>query len=175
MRVLVIVLALAGGAWWLLSGPSNEPLKTAELPTLGLDAYRHAPRGASHPCQGARRCLVVYIAPWCSACKRSMPLMNRLEERLADHPDAGMVAVMGTLGRSWEGRDRMANRIDMPLYLDTDGAFWDNSDGDLTGTPAWIAYDGAGDVIGTMNGGYPRDGRKYQDETLARVGLGDLT
>lgn len=180
MRNIVIavgVLALAAYAWNSMSGPSDKPMGLMDIPTRDIETYpnREVPTGTDHPCYRKSRCLVAYVAPWCPACKKSLPLINEVGRYLNARDDAGYVVVMGTLGRSWDGYQAMAEQIGQPLYVDRNSDLWRAADGAAQGTPGWIAYDGAGVVIDGLSGGYPQSSQRYVDEILERVGLESLS
>ncbi|MGM0517137.1 MAG: hypothetical protein ACQER6_06030 [Pseudomonadota bacterium] len=153
--------------------PVDSTLLESELPTRNLDVYpdRDTPRGMEHPCYGADRCLVAYVAPWCPACKKSIPLINRIGKRLASDPKAGLVVVMGTLGGAWDGHERLAERIDPPLFVDREGTYWLSVAEHTTGTPAWISHDGDAQVIGTLVGGWGQPSGRHVEMVFERSGL----
>jgi len=153
--------------------PVDSTLLESELPTRDLDTYpkRETPRGMDHPCYGVERCLVAYVAPWCGACKRSIPLINRVGQELASDSRAGMVVVMGTLGGAWDGHEQLADRIDPPLFVDREGRYWQSVANHAQGTPAWISHDGDTQVIGTLTGGWGQSSLRYVEMVYERSGL----
>ena len=153
--------------------PVDSTLLEWELPTRDLDPYpdRETPRGMDHPCYGVERCLVVYVAPWCGACKRSIPLINRVGQVLALDSRAGLVVVMGTLGGAWDGHERLAERIDRPLFVDREGSYWQAVAHHAKGTPAWISHDGDTQVIGALTGGWGQSSQRYVEMVFERSGL----
>ena len=153
--------------------PVDSTLLESELPTRDLDVYpeRDTPRGMDHPCYGADRCLVAYVAPWCSACKQSIPLINRVGEELERDPRAGLVTVMGTLGGAWDGHEQVAERIDTALFIDRDGTYWRSVAEHAQGTPAWISHDGDTRVIGALTGGWGQSSGRHVEMVFERSGL----
>src|SRR5690606_20836040 len=75
---LVPFVLLAVGAGLLLYS-LNRP-KT--IPSLILSPARA--NGGTESCLGKARCVLVYVAPWCGACKYSLPGIQALRDKWAD-------------------------------------------------------------------------------------------
>lgn len=46
-------------------------------------------------CQSKKNCAVVYLAPWCPACKQIEPMLKEIYPRLKEHPNSGLLVIMG--------------------------------------------------------------------------------
>lgn len=180
MRLLIIAVALIGGfgliGYQMANLASDEPMGLDGLPTAELEMYPgwEDLKGENHPCYQKRRCLVSYIAPWCPACKKSLPLINATAEYLNAKGEAGMVVVVGSLGSSWKGHKKMASRITAPLYVDGEASLWRSTGGAVEGTPGWLTYDGKGNVIAGETGGFRRSSQHAVNRVLDRAEMGEF-
>jgi hypothetical protein len=115
--VLFVLGALAAGAWFLLRAPSN--LSAAMLPRLAADGSPagDAPAGK---CAGAKGCLIVYVAPWCGPCKRSLPGDRALADLIRERGiETTFVVGMDTMPKCAE----MARSIGREVLVDTSGGW----------------------------------------------------
>ena len=115
--VLLGMAALAAGAWLVLRAPSR--LSPITLPRLAADGTPagDAPAGK---CAGAKGCLIVYVAPWCGPCKRSLPGDRALADLVRDRGiETTFVVGMDTLPKCAE----MARSIGREVLVDASGAW----------------------------------------------------
>ncbi len=115
--VLVVAAVLAAGAWLVVRSPSK--LSATILPRLAADGSPagDAPAGK---CAGAKGCLIVYVAPWCEPCKRSLPgdlaLADLVKERGIE---TTFVVGMDEMPKCAE----MARAIGREVLVDASGAW----------------------------------------------------
>ncbi len=103
---------------------------------------------ALHPCRMTLRCLVVYLAPWCSYCQRSIPIIQELRQHWEETGDIGIIAV---IGRDSPGRiQEMAGKVGEGSYVDLDGSFWKKTG--VQGVPVWFLINDQGEVQQTIPG-----------------------
>jgi hypothetical protein len=115
--VLLVLAALAAGAWFFLRAPSK--LSAATLPRLAADGTPagDAPAGR---CTGAKGCLIVYVAPWCGPCKQSIPGDRALADLIKDRGiETTFVVGMDAMPKCAE----MARSIGREVLVDTSGAW----------------------------------------------------
>jgi len=138
-------LLLVAAGYWL-----NRP---AEMPSSVLDQYR----GERRITQSARvggncpehRCLVVYVAPWCSSCKVLTPTINSLARELKSEGVPVAIVI---------GHDKLAavkayaKDYSEPIYDDSGGEFY-RAIG-IRGVPFFAITDSNGKIKTTYSGGY---------------------
>jgi len=115
--VFFVLAALAAGAWLVLRSPSR--LSAGTLPRLAADGTPagDAPAGK---CAGAKGCLVVYVAPWCGPCKRSLPGDRALADLVKDRGiETTFIVGMDAMPKCAE----MARSIGREVLVDTTGAW----------------------------------------------------
>ena len=89
-------------------------------------------------CKGKQRCVAIYMAPWCSACRASIPLVNRMQEKLGGKDKVGMKVIIG--------RDKKDKIIDYgksvggEVYYDFADKF--GSQHGIKSVPTWVLFDG---------------------------------
>ena len=115
--VLLVLVALAAGAWLFLRAPSKLPAAT--LPRLAADGTPagDAPAGK---CAGAKGCLIVYVAPWCGPCRQSLPGDRALADFVKDRGiETTFVVGMDAMPNCAE----MARSIGREVLVDASGAW----------------------------------------------------
>ena len=89
-------------------------------------------------CKGKQRCVAIYMAPWCSACRASIPLVNRMQEKLSGKDKVGMKVIIG--------RDRKDKIIDYGKSVGGE-VYYDFADKfgykhKIKSVPTWMLLDG---------------------------------
>jgi len=168
--ILVVVVVLLAGLYWLNQGDSQEPFSEATLPGGNLRAYMARTVDLNdHPCWLRKRCLVVYLAPWCGACKQTKNFVPYVREAIAENPDAGFMVVVGKGWGNFTGGHDMARDIGGQVYLDGEASYWKVLRNDVNAVPAWLVFDGLGQVVESDTGSPRR-----HDTTTARAFIGQL-
>ncbi len=103
------------------------------------------------PCADRERCVVVYLAPWCPACKSVVGMVRQLEERFSQDPEIGFVIIAGRADQTM--LDRYVTDVTERGYLDVGEVFWRASG--VQGVPHWFTLNGQGEVL-TDFGGYSK-------------------
>jgi hypothetical protein len=114
---LLVLAALAAGAWLVLRAPSK--LSATTLPRLAADGTPagEAPAGK---CAGAKGCLIVYVAPWCGPCNRSLPGDRALADLVKDRGiETTFIVGLDAMPKCAE----MARSIGREVLVDTSGAW----------------------------------------------------
>ena len=94
--ILLLGVVLLVGLFWFNQRESHEPFTPATLPASELRAHMSRSIDLSdHPCMGRTRCLVVYLAPWCGACRQTKQFVPFVREVIAEHGDVGFMVVVG--------------------------------------------------------------------------------
>jgi thiol-disulfide isomerase/thioredoxin len=73
------------------------------------------------PCSGKQRCLVVYLAPWCSACKAVTPQLLQVRDRWKGSATRGIKFIVGA--DSDEKNRALALSIGEGAYIDQGDAY----------------------------------------------------
>jgi thiol-disulfide isomerase/thioredoxin len=79
--------------WLENKNPTNDPLSAANLSAFGFQV-----------CGGKRYCGLIYVAPWCPACKKMSPLYREFLANADRSPDYGIQLVVGA-GRTPQQND----------------------------------------------------------------------
>ncbi|MGD9386404.1 MAG: hypothetical protein PVF28_07605 [Thioalkalispiraceae bacterium] len=151
--ILIILIALLGVFYWLNQGEESTPFTDATLPGSQLRAYmaRNVDLGR-HPCRQRKRCLVVYLAPWCGACKQTKNFVPYIREAILENQDAGFMVVVGKGWGNFNGGHQMARDIGGQVYLDGEASYWRDLRREVNAVPAWLVFDGLGQVVETETG-----------------------
>ena len=102
----ILLFALASA----LKGHQLEKKKEAE--------YQRAVASKTDNCRNKKICLVVYMAPWCPACKQVMPEVSKLLEKSKTSKDFGAKAYVGK-GSNLEENEAMARKLGAGAEVDT--------------------------------------------------------
>jgi hypothetical protein len=108
-------VALAWAFWPL-------PRYPEEIPLTRWKADPNAEAVGTDPCAGRSRCVVVYLASWCPACRQcaqdTVPQLRQFWKE-PDRPGLRVVVGSGEPAKI----DEMARLVGDPVYLDATGAF----------------------------------------------------
>jgi thiol-disulfide isomerase/thioredoxin len=135
----VIGLAGAAGLAWLLWPVS--------FPRVSLTAAASNSQ-ASDPCEDRRRCVVVFVAPWCNACKMALPIIKKMSQRWASASGIGIKPVVGLAPE--DQCERMAEALGAPAFLDPAGKLM-KALGEKS-VPHWFVVDAAGKIKKRLSG-----------------------
>ncbi len=173
LKMIAGVLLLVIGGWFLLNqAESQEPFITSTLPGGELRAYMARRVDLNdHPCLARTRCLVVYIAPWCAACQQTKKFVPFVRDAVVDREDLGFMVVVGKGWGDFNGGHDMAREIGGQVYLDADARYWKILRGDVNAIPAWLVFDGSGEVIETETGSPGRHDRGSARAFLTELGV----
>jgi thiol-disulfide isomerase/thioredoxin len=143
VRYLLVLGLLVGVARYRGWGPFHQD--RAGATSVKLAALTPAAE-AGDPCAKARRCVVVYLAPWCPACRQAKPHVKALRARLP--AGAAMKVVIGQAERSRS--QEMAGEVGGAVFFDPDGDYYKAIKG--TGIPYWMVLDADQHVTARMAG-----------------------
>lgn len=139
---LTLVLFVIGLAVWYFL-----PVRLADLHLTPAVANA----GGIDPCLDRSHCVLVYVAPWCPACKRSIGTIRGLMSKFNPAGKIGIKAVIG--GRNPKKMETMAAEIGPATYLDTLGRFWASTG--AKSIPHWFVIDDQGYVVKKFPGAIP--------------------
>lgn len=170
--ILLLGVVLLAGLFWLNQQESHEPFTSATLPANDLRAYMARSVDLSdHPCMARTRCLVVYLAPWCGACKQTKKFVPYVREAITEYEDAGFMVVVGKGWGNFDGGHEMARAIGGQVYLDGEARYWQVLRKEVNAVPAWVVFDGLGDVVETETGSPRRKDRDSAVSFLNELGV----
>lgn len=111
MKKLIILITLV-----LLYGASSKVYRHFYPEMIPEGLYSTV---ASHDssCVGKSKCVIFYLAPWCPACKGTLPFMKDFAQQLPEY-DAGIQVVIG-LADDKRVQD-MAKSVPFPITHDAD-------------------------------------------------------
>ncbi|GAA6138564.1 hypothetical protein NBRC116583_23110 [Arenicella sp. 4NH20-0111] len=144
-NVLIICAALSVIGFWLNS-PSSLPV--AHLNVIEDGQLTESGFTVGGKCTGDK-CLTVYVAPWCSACKALTPTIIELTNELEQEGISAQVVI---------GHDSLDNvkthskRYAFPVFEDASGLFYKSSN--IRGVPYFAVTDSDGRIVDHMSGGY---------------------
>jgi len=96
-------------------------------------------------------CVVALFAPWCSACKRSIPKFQQFRSQYTDASISFVAIISGD--KDIEKLKKMAKSVGSNALIDVDLNFSTLMDDKITAWPTWWAIDDNGNIIGTQNSG----------------------
>jgi hypothetical protein len=119
-KVIFIVVLIAFLGWKVFYHP-----KFPELPLGTLAPYSKNSSFAvfkNGPCEGRDRCVFVYFAPWCPACKGVLNEIRKVRDAWKNNSARpGMMIVVGNAEE--DALNGMAEQIGPPVFLDTKDIF----------------------------------------------------
>jgi len=171
LKLVAVVLAALVVGWFMLNqAESQESFTSATLPGGELRAYMARTVDLDdHPCVARSRCLVVYLAPWCGACKSTKKFVPYVRDALDENQDVGFMVVVGKGWGNFNGGYDMARDIGGQVYLDGEADYWQTFGREVDAVPAWVVFDGLGEVLETETGSPRR-----HDTASAKSFLSDL-
>ena len=144
-KIIFILLGLCFIGWW-----SDLP---KNMPNAQLASYKNAQPSGEYASVGGEcdsdKCLVVYVAPWCSSCKRLTPMINSLVEELESEGVSAKIVV---------GKDSMkavmdySKRFDSTILEDSSGRFFNALP--TRGVPYFVVANESGKIVSDLSGGY---------------------
>ncbi len=160
--VIKVALALFGVGllvWWLM--PVRFPDIQLAPASANADGYDQ--------CAGKQRCVMVFVAPWCSACKQSVGIIKGMMARCEDSSEVGIKPIVGS-GRSVQTMEAMAARFGRGVFLDPAGQVLAAS-GERS-VPQWIVVDDEGMLVKTQAGVITNVEMMFQQLDLPNCSLG---
>lgn len=139
--IVAVVVAIAAFAVFIIAKRGDR------FPDLELVAAESSDSDAD-PCVGRDRCIVVYLAPWCSACRRSLDTLRQVDEMFGDDPEVGLLVFVGSAPRG--DVEAMAAQIEGPVFVDPDAVLWEQLG--VEGYPHWFTLDGRRQILQTVAG-----------------------
>ncbi len=147
---LIPLLAVVGVIAWLA-------LRVPRFPE-GLAQARV--EGAAWPCDGAERCVVVFLAPWDEASRQSLPTLQAVREQAGE--GVAVAVVVGAGERTLV--QQMADEIGPDAFIDPEGRTLEKLKARIV--PMWFVLDAKGDVTTSVEGTY-----KPVEDHLRRLGI----
>ena len=112
------------------------------LPDLRLPTYAAAPSHSLSAC-GARKCLTVYVAPWCHYCRESTPMLIALRDYLGKR---------GVETRFVVGQDAVAALRDYARVFGPDTLLDVHDALEVEGVPHFFVSDDKGFIMKEVSG-----------------------
>lgn len=142
----IIALAVVGMiAFFVLGKNPDMPSETLEV--HNQDEFSSVSGNIGGRC-GSKKCLTVYVAPWCPACKTLKPTIISMKKEV----EAEGVEVRIIVGQdSQKATEKYASSYPFPTLLDADGKFFKKAK--QKGVPFFLVSNSKGKVISELAGG----------------------
>jgi thiol-disulfide isomerase/thioredoxin len=142
----LIALAVVGMVMLFILG------KNPDMPRGTLEVYNQDEFSSVSGTLGGRcaseKCLTVYVAPWCPACKKLKPTIISLKNQLEIE---GMEVKIVVGKDSQKATEKYASTYPFATLLDADGKFFKNSR--QKAVPFFLVSNNKGKVIRELSGG----------------------
>ena len=138
---VILLLAAVGVVAYLLM-PTTKAFPQVTLPPAKANTQ------GTNPCLTKEKCVIVYMAPWCPFCQRTIPIVQEMVEHYKDSGEVGVKVIIGNDGRG--KLEDMAEKVGTNTFLDPDGTLW-NAVG-AKGVPHWFVLDSTGKQVAELGG-----------------------
>ncbi|WP_299871320.1 redoxin family protein [uncultured Cocleimonas sp.] len=140
------LLGIIGLVGFLFFGQSST-MPTAILQVHNENPFNEVDGSVGGRCMG-EKCLTVYVAPWCPACKSLRPTIIDMAKTLKDEG----VDVKVIIGKdTQQATEKYAASYPFPVLLDPSGEFFEKAQ--QRGVPFFMVSDREGKVVNNMAGG----------------------
>jgi hypothetical protein len=137
---LVALGVLCAAALWLRR-PTSIATAGTTLKVVAADGRQTGDRREVGRCASGRKCLVVYVAPWCGPCRSSLAG----DAALADHLRSKGIETTFVVGMDQPDRcAEMVRALGRDAVIDPDGS-WAKKAG-VRGVPHFLVVDAVGSV-----------------------------
>ncbi len=144
MGKYIVIVILIGG--YLLSRPALLPMTSLKI--HAKESYEQGSKSVGGPCM-QKKCVTIYVAPWCSTCRILNPMIIDLVDTLKTEGISAEVVV---------GKDKLsavtkyADKYPFPVLLDTNNHFYRNAQ--LEGVPYFVVTNHDGEIQSDYYGGF---------------------
>lgn len=146
MNKLALITVAAVVLFFIFS--STDQMPTEALEVHNQDEYSSLSNMAGGRCS-SEKCLTIYVAPWCPACKKLNPMILSLrEELLAENIDVTIIVGQDSIKKTKD----YADKYKFPVLLDPKGKFFTKAD--QRGVPFFIASNLKGEITAKISGGH---------------------
>ncbi len=142
----IIALVVVGMIAVFILG-ANPDMPHANLEVHNQDEFSSVSGKLGGRCT-SKKCLTVYVAPWCPACKKLKPTIISLKDQLESE---GMEVKIIVGQDSLVATKKYASTYPFPTLLDAEGDFFDKTK--KTGVPFFLVSDNKGKIVNSLTGG----------------------
>ncbi len=142
----LIALAVVGMIAFFILG-KNPDMPRETLVVHNQDEFSSVSGKLGGRC-AVKKCLTVYVAPWCPACKALKPTIISLKNQLEIE---GMEVKVIVGQDSQKTTEKYASDYPFPTLLDADGKFFKKTK--QSGVPFFLVSNSKGKVINSLTGG----------------------
>lgn len=146
MKVKIIIGIVALIVFFVVTRPKALP----EFSLLAYDGSAQTEKGQQRvggSCE-TEKCLTVYVAPWCPACRRATGMINEL---VASLESAGYQCQVIVGSDNLESLKAYAGEFNKPVLLDGDREFFNQVN--VRAVPFFVVSDWRGNVLKELRGG----------------------
>ena len=145
MYKLITIMAIVVIAYLTLG--RSTTLDSQVLNLQNQDTYAESSSTVGGRCY-EEKCLTIYVAPWCPACRSLKPTIVALTEELQAE---GMDVKLVVGNDSQEDTIKYAKKYPFPVYLDADASFYKKAK--QRGVPFFLVTDKKGKITEKLAGG----------------------
>jgi thiol-disulfide isomerase/thioredoxin len=121
-----------------------------QVPDIALESNIDIENYSSDPCKEKERCLAVYLASWCPACKSAVPIIKEIRKFALDSEEVGMKIILGR--DEPENLEDLADEIEGEVFFDEDDRFF--SAMRARAIPHWWVWDKNGKILVDFSGSF---------------------
>ncbi len=142
----IIALVVVGMIAFFILG-ANPDMPYANLDVHNQDEFSSVSGKLGGRCT-LKKCLTVYVAPWCPACKKLKPTIISLKDKLeSEGMEVKVIVGKDSLAKT----KKYASTYPFPTLLDADGAFYDKAK--RSGVPFFLVSNNKGKIVNSLTGG----------------------
>jgi thiol-disulfide isomerase/thioredoxin len=142
----LIALAVVGMVAFFILG-ENPDMPHETLKVHNQDEFSSVSGKLGGRC-ATKKCLTIYVAPWCPACKQLKPTIISLKNQLEIE---GMEVKVIVGNDSQKATEKYASDYPFATLLDANGKFFKKTK--MKGVPFFLVSNSKGKVISEMTGG----------------------
>ncbi len=145
MNKLIAFAVIGMIAFFILGGNPDMPRET--LKVHNQDEFSSVSGKLGGRC-GSKKCITIYVAPWCPACQKLKPTIISLKNQLEKE---GMEVKVIVGKDSQKETEKYASDYPFPTLLDADGKFFRKTK--QSGVPFFLVSNNKGKIINDLTGG----------------------
>lgn len=142
----LIALAVVGMVMFFILG-KNPDMPRETLEVHNQDEFSSVSGKLGGRC-ATKKCLTVYVAPWCPACKKLKPTIISMKNQLEIE---GMEVKVIVGQDSLKATKKYASAYPFPTLLDAEGDYFNKSK--KKGVPFFLVSDSKGEIVSDLTGG----------------------
>ena len=149
VKIILVVVGLALAGKYMVTGRlgfGKQLFPSALMTASAANTLK------ADPCLQKPRCLVAYVAPWCPACKQSIPTIQELTKRWKSSKNIGVKVIVGRADLAQ--MEEMAGEIGPNTFLDSKEEMFDalGKMSLIKAIPSWYVLDETDAILNYVPG-----------------------